>query len=108
MTDKEKLQEMIKYSECSFEDIILNFIRLHPKDFDAIRIHNIICGLNGVLLSNIYKLENAMSISEERATYLNKYLKGEMYVTEESAKEHIDIQITHTQAIIDACKRRDT
>ena len=103
--DVEKLKELLQYSNDSLEDVIYLFMRTYPNEFDAMRINSLICKLNSeFLFTKITRLEHIKSVSREKATYLNKFLKGEMYADEKSAKENIGCQIEHTQTIIDFCR----
>ena len=104
MSDKEKLQELLKYSNGNLEDIVFLFIRTYPNEFNAMRINEFICKLNSEFLSSkIARLEHIKTVAKERATYLNKYLSGEMYIDEKAAKENIGIQIDNCKTIIDFC-----
>lgn len=110
MTDKEKLIYVAKYvaNECgldSIEDILDYFFSSFENDISAIRMHNLINKLNYHLGRKIKKLEHARYVANERAHYLKFYLNGDMWTTEEAARENIQPQIDNAQAIIDACKR---
>ena len=56
-------------------------------------------------MTKVIQLENAVRISSEMATYLEMYLKGDMFTSEKEAKQNIDKQITHAQEIKKVCER---
>ena len=103
MTDKEKLLKIIEISSDNFESIVLNYIGHNIKDFDAIRLFDLISGINQHLKSLIEHLEYANGIAWERALYLRIYLKGGMYTTKEAEAEALPIHIGHAEKIMEVC-----
>ena len=104
-TDKDKLLGILEnYDDTlSFEQMMLLFLDVHNKEFSAYRIHKIIRELNDILVHKIDLLEACKATAKERATYLKSYLEGAMYTTKEAAEKHVNLQINHAQAIINAC-----
>lgn len=106
MTDKEKLLSILEYSSDDFESILLDYFRMYDDDFSATRVRSLISRIDrDVMMPKVLKLERAIKISSEMATYLEKYLKGEMFSDEKEAKKHINLQIGHAQEIKNACER---
>lgn len=106
MTDKEKLLSILEYSSDDFESILLDYFRMYDDDFSATRVRSLISRIDrDVMMPKVLKLERAIKISSERATYLEKYLKGEMFSDEKEAKKHINLQIGHAQEIKNVCER---
>lgn len=106
MTDKEKLLKIIEISPDRFESIVLNYIKHHIKDFDAIRMYNLINEMNtGALLPMIVHLVFATQVSWERALYLKTYLEGGMYTTKEAEEAARPLQIGHAEKIMELCNK---
>ena len=109
MSDKEKLLKII--NDCdgniSFETIVMIFISNHFNEFSASRLMSINENINKYLTAKINKLEQAKFVAKERAGYLKRYLKGEMYTSKEVAEKYVDIQLENVQAIIDACNNKE-
>lgn len=110
-TPRDKLIETLnamdeRQHNLSFIAILIAHINRYPSDFDAGHLLSIITRLQNVAMSKVADLELIADVAEERATYLNKYLEGTLYTSEEAAREHLPIQITHTQDILNTCKRR--
>ena len=106
MTDKEKLLEILKMTNNEpIEDILQCYLFYYSKDFSITRIKDFIDMLNHkYLYDKISELERARFVANERATWIQKYLKGEMWPNEEIAKLYLQPQIDNAQAIIDACR----
>lgn len=109
MTDKEKLIErvMLLSESASFEDIIKDYLRTYKDDFSTIRLNQLILDINYSHLSpKLVRNERIIELANERAFYLSLYLSGQMYKDEETAKEHLNLQVDHANAILKACKER--
>lgn len=105
MTDKEKLLDLIKYCPDDLESILFAYIQRYHDDFSAIRVRSLISKLDrDVLMIKILDLENAVRVSSERATWLNDYLNGRMYTTEEDVKKNVGLQIEHANKIKKMCE----
>jgi hypothetical protein len=105
MTDKEKLLKIIEISPDSFESIVLSYITHNIKDFDASRLFNLANDISQIMKSLIEYLEYAKDIAWERALYIQSYLRGGMYTTEEAAQAHKHIHISHAEKIMEVCGR---
>ena len=106
MTDGEKLVGLIKGCKLNSMDEILNcYFLTYYKDYSARQLHRFVTDLNKFLEWRVDDLDKARFVAHERATYLKKYLSGDMWQTEEIAKTYLQPQIDNAQAIIDACKR---
>ena len=108
MTDKQKLLKLLNYfgDASTFEDIVGGYMSYYSDDFSASRICNFIQMLNrDPLLDEIAKLERTNRIAHERATYLKCYLEGNMYESEEVAKQCVDLQIENAKAILESTER---
>ena len=104
MTDKEKLFKIIEISPDRFESIVWNYITHHIKDFDAMRMYNLIREMStGILMPLIEHLKYAKDVSWERAMYLKTYLKGGMYTTKEAEIEALPIHVGHAEKIMEVC-----
>lgn len=106
MTDGERLINLINGLKLNSIGEILNcyFLTYH-KDYSAKEIHKLVTDLNTYLEWKVKELDEARFVAHERATYLKRYLSGDMWLTEEAAKENLQPQIDNAQAIIDACNR---
>ena len=101
----QKLLETLKLFDGSMEDLLFYYINTHSEEFPASRINKLIRTLQDTYIADrISKLENACSVSRERATYLLKYLDGTMYKTEEAAALAKEAQIANAEAIIKICE----
>ena len=106
MTDGERLINLI--NECklySMKEILNLYFVTYYKDYSARQLNEFATCLNMFLEWKIRELDEARFVAYERATYLKRYLSGDMWLTEEAAKENLQPQIDNAQAIIDACKR---
>lgn len=105
MTDREKLLKSLdSYHGNYIESIIRVFFDEYGDSISASRVSGLIDMLNHILKEKTERLENAKRIAYERASYLKTYLNGDMWATEEAARENLQPQIDNAQAIIDACK----
>lgn len=105
MTDREKLIGLINGCNLnSFEAILDYFLEVYGDEINIRRIRSMMNTLNYHLAYKIDNLEHARFVANERAGYIKKYLKGEMWQDEEIAKMYLQPQIDNAQAIIDACK----
>lgn len=89
-----------------FDTILFEHIHRFPTDFNASYILHIIQTLSRALVLKVADLELIADVAEERATYLKKYLSGELYTSEEAAKAHLPIQLGHANDILLECRRR--
>lgn len=106
MTDKEKLLGLLNGCNQidSLESILNYYLHIYYDDISATQICNLITSLNDCLADKVAELNQMKFVAKERATYLKSYLSGNMWLTEEAAKENIQPQIDNAQAIIDICK----
>lgn len=106
MTDREKLLHLLNtYKMDSMKAILNCYFSTYYNDYSAEQIHGFIKDLNIYLGYKVEELDKARFVAYERATYLKSYLSGNMWSTEEAAKENVQPQIDNAQSIIDACKR---
>jgi len=104
MTDREKLLKLLKiYQPDSMRAILNCYFDVYYKDVSAKQLSNLIHDLNCHLSHKIEDLEQMRFVARERATYLKSYLNGDMWLTEEAARENLQPQIDNAQAIIDVC-----
>lgn len=110
MNDFEKLRTILdNYSdrkkELDFETIVGIYLRNHIQDFNLIRLSNFIYLLNAQWLQKkIYDTYTNIYVARENAQYVCRYLKGEMYKDEESAKEHLGLQIKNIEETVKRLK----
>lgn len=106
MTDGERLVNLINGCKLdSMKEILNLYFVTYYKDYSARQIHELVKDLNMFLEWKVRELDEARFVAYERATYLKKYLSGDMWLTEEAAKANLQPQIDNAQAIIDVCKR---
>lgn len=104
MTDREKLLKLLEAHQMDSMKAILNcYFATYYRDYSAEQMHGFVKDLNILLGYKMRELDEARFVAYERATYLKRYLNGDMWLTEEAAKENIQPQIDNAQAIIDAC-----
>ena len=103
MSDKQKLLEWLEYcnDEMSLEDIINGYIIIRWQDFSASRLNDFLMKLNVRMASAINVSEMANRVAHERATYLKCYLEGNMYASEEVARQCVDLQIENAKVILE-------
>ena len=105
MTDREKLLHILKtYKMDSIREILNFYLEAYYHDISARQISDLMNDLNRYLAYKVIDLEQVRFVANERAMYLKSYLNGDMWLTEEAARENIQPQIDNAQAIIDACK----
>lgn len=105
MTDKEKLLHILKtYKVDSMKAILNCYLETYYHDISTRQISDLMNDLNRYLAYKVIDLETLRSVANERARYLKSYLNGDMWLTEEAARENVQPQIDNAQAIIDACK----
>ena len=107
MTDKQKLIDWLKLCKetASFEDIVYSYMTIHSEDFSARRINDFQQFINQHLSAQISEMERTARIAHERATYLKCYLEGNMYASEEVARQCVDLQIENAKAILDSTEK---
>ena len=106
MTDREKLLKLLDTCKMDSMSAILDcYFDVYYDDYTASQIHGFIKNLNMYLGYKVENLDRAKYIAYERASYLKTYLSGDMWTTEEAARENLQPQIDNAQAIIDVCKR---
>lgn len=106
--DSDKLRELLDfvYKDYSarLEEVLCHYIGQHMAEFPASRMNEMLLMLNQTFLATrISSAEHAIRIAEEHATYLKAYCDGEMYATEEIAKQHAPIQSRNAGTIIHYC-----
>ena len=104
MTEKQKLIEWINRCEdtATIEDIINTYLMVHEKDFPATRLNELRRIIDYRLMDVVHDLERGVRIAHERATYLKCYLEGNMYASEEVARECVGLQIENAKAILES------
>ena len=106
MTDLQKLQKLLDghknvNEHISFEQIITEYIYIHEKDFNIIRMNCLVYNLfNQFLNPKTYDVYNNIYNAKEYATYVSIYLKGEMYTTKEAALAHLPKQIENAEKVV--------
>lgn len=107
MTDKERLQTIISKEHCpdSLVDILYKYLFNYYDDISIMKISKIMSIMNDCMADKAKSFQELQSIAQERATYLEAYLSGKMWKTEEAARIAVEPQIKNAQAILDACKR---
>ena len=105
MTDREKLLHILNtYKIDSIKAILNCYLEAYYNDISARQIGDLMNDLSRYLAYKVSDLEKVKFVANERARYLKSYLNGDMWLTEEAARENIQPQIDNAQAIIDACK----
>ena len=107
MTDKQKLMDWLYHCSdtATFEDIVHSYMQVYGRDFTASRICNFMERLNRSEIDKIAEIERGVRVAHERATYLKCYLEGNMYASEEVARQCVDIQIENVKAILESTER---
>lgn len=105
MTDREKLLAALNKNDhlTSIEDILNWYLHVCYDDISAKQLNEMMRIVNDRLGMKVRELNKMRYIARERAAYLKCYLSGDMWLTEEAAKENVQPQIDNAQAIIDAC-----
>ena len=104
MTVREKILRILdNHQPETFTQFLDCYMDAFYRDFSARQLHNMSIIINRNLKYKIDKLEELRYVARERATYLKSYLNGDMWLTEEAAKENVQPQIDNAQDIIDAC-----
>lgn len=102
MTDKQKLIDWIYHCSdtATLEDIVHSYMKVYSCDFSARRICNFIERLNRSEIDKIAEMERGIRIAHENATYLKCYLEGNMYASEEVARQCVGMQIENAERIL--------
>ena len=113
MTDKEKLESLLPYTDGSLEEIVSHFLRLHIGEFTPSRLRNFIKTLEIFLDTKISCYELAVENSYEKASWIKQYLEGKMWKDEEAARANVGAQIKNAESVIHfyviaTGKRKDT
>jgi hypothetical protein len=61
--------------------------------------------LNKNEIDKIAEIERGVKVAHERATYLKCYLEGNMYESEEVARQCVGLQIENAKAILESVER---
>ena len=105
MTDKEKMQHILDIVMMDdMESIMGLFLFYYKSDISLSKLNEMRKQIQEVIDTKIEDYSKLRFIANERASYLQKYLSGKMWSTEEIAKQYLEPQIDNAQAIIDACK----
>lgn len=105
MTDREKFEEVLK--SCSSENIFTlfqYFLDMYEEELSFYTIRALHKMINNSLEHRLEQTNRALSVANERAEYLKKYLDGSMWKDEELARLYVQPQIENAQTIIDAVK----
>lgn len=107
ITDKERLKMILDNDHCpdSLVDILYKFLWRYYDDISIMQVSKIMTLMNNCLEEKSKSFQELQFVARERATYLEAYLSGKMWKTEEAAKAAVDPQIKNAQAILDACRR---
>lgn len=105
MTDREKLLTIVNGDNNlnSIEDILKRYLYVYYDDMSELQLSEMMADVHTALREKVRELNRAKRIANERARYLKSYLSGDLWLTEEAAKENVQPQIDNAQAIIDAC-----
>lgn len=91
----------------TIQELLYTYLNLYEKEFNTIDILDMIDDLDIMYLRpRVIKDGQDLFLANERAGYLKRYLEGKMYVSEEAAKQYVDIQIEHAETIVNACDRK--
>lgn len=107
MTDKQKLLDWLYHCSdtATLEDIVHSYMQVHGGDFSARRICDFIERLNRSEIDKIAEMERGIRSAHENATYLKCYLEGNMYVSEEVARQCVGLQIENAKAILERTEK---
>jgi hypothetical protein len=100
MTDKEKLESLLPYTNGNLEEIVSHFLRIYISEFSPSRLRNFIKTLEVFLDTKISCYELAVGNAYEKACYLKSYLEGKMWKDEETARANVGMQIKNAESII--------
>lgn len=110
MSEKERLQKHLELcgDDRTFEEIVIIYMAKNYRNFPITRILDFVNELNKEFVyPDIKHMEHGIEIIRERALYLKTYIEGDMYTTEETAKECAPLQAGHAQKIINICDGKD-
>lgn len=83
-------------------ELLTAYIKAYPNKFSVSDIINLSIDLSTRFLSpRVDKLVHNENVINEYATYLNMYLSGKMWESEEDARRNLQPQIDNSQKIID-------
>lgn len=104
MTDKEKILHILEnYQPETFTQFLDCYMNAFYRELSARTLHNMSIIINRNLKYKIDNLEELRFVARERATYLKSYLNGDLWLTEEAARNNLQPQIDNAQTIIDMC-----
>lgn len=104
--NKNKVTELLnEYRLSSVEELLYKYIDADPCTYSTYRIGEIILTLYcEYMMPNVAGMSNSLTVAEERAGCLKRYIEGTMYSDEETAINCRDIQAGNAEAIILACQ----
>lgn len=109
--DRDRFVNILNGSHAeTFEEIVQEFISRYGDNITADCCCTIIGRLNDILYPKIAKYNRIKNVSKERAGYLLKYLKGEMYSDTDDCDEletRRKIQTDNAKYIIDVCDGKE-
>lgn len=101
MTDKEKMQSVLNYygdREPNFIEIIVSYlIKYKPTLYEWLQFDS---RIHTMYHNTVSEVQKSVGIARENAYYVERYLKGELYINEEQAKQHLPLQIEHIEKVV--------
>lgn len=108
MTDKEKMQYIMDnmiFEQTSLKEIITKYLSYFP--LSLMELYNLIETLQNGFLSPMMRTQaHNNQIARENAYYVECFLKGELYTSEEEAKRHLPLQIEHIEKVTKLLKEK--
>lgn len=113
MSDLEKFKKVIEEIEkdrlkddYAFENIASLFIEKYTKEFSVERLWYFMNGLNTYFMkAKIQANDFYIREAREKASYVDKYLKGEMYKTPEAAQEYLPLQKNNASRVVECLNK---
>lgn len=106
--DFDRFNNLLNSTNCdTFETIIAEYINRFGDTISADQCCQVIESLSKILYPKIARLNFVKRTAKEHATYIKKYLAGEMYTSEDAFIEYRDVQQRNAQTIIDVCNEKE-
>ena len=113
MNDLERIKKVIESLEknpgaynCDLESIVGAYITTYPREFSLERLFLFAHTINDKYVKSRISLNDYyVNVAKEKAGYVDMYLKGNMYVNEEVAKEHLPLQSDHASQVVNYLKK---
>lgn len=97
--NKKALERALESCEGTLESFINMYLCMNAKEFDAIRIYELMKLLQPFLEYRLEQQQNVITDARQSVSMLSMYLRGDMYNTQEATLSHMSLQAENCEKL---------